>query len=892
MDAVPGGGLDEAAARAAKWSPYLRGLLQREEELFAAIMANGPEAGVAAAHARLDPERPGPSLRTSKAALALAVALADLSGRWPLERVTAALSDHADAALDFAIRAAFAERDAEPAGLAALALGKMGSRELNYSSDIDLIFLHDPDVLPRGAGEEPVEAAVRLVRRVATLLSERTGGGYCWRVDLRLRPDPDATPSSLPVLAAEHYYQSEALAWERSAFIRARAAAGDRALGRGFLQRIEPFIWRRSLDYSALADIRDVSFRIRDHFSEGQTPGPGYDLKRGRGGIREVEFFAQIQQLIFGGREPSLRAPATLDALAALAAAGRIGSDEAAFLADSYRLFRTVEHRLQMIGDQQTHSVPKGKPEREAVAGLMGCDGWKEVEARLLPATRGVARCYDRLLASSGEERRGPRIPSDPDSVLLWATKTRIADGQLLVTLLEAWRHGRPRSLRAAEARLAFEVVAPALVQKVGSGRHGREGLLRLDRMVHALPSGVQFWRLLAANPRLADVVGRLLTTTPLLADALAARPDLIDVLLEPAAPLRATADARAELSLVTSGLSGEQLLDRIRHWTAERRFQIGVGLLDGSIGPLESAATLARMAEATVELLAASVEADFAARHGRVPDSRLVVLALGRFGGGELTAQSDLDLVLTFTGPFEKQSDGPVPLSASAWYNRLGQRLIAALTVPTAAGVLYDVDTRLRPSGADGLLVVSLQSFERYQLESAEIWETMSLTRARPVTGDAADRAEAQALIDRIIATARDPAHVRREALAIRRHMARHKPPAGPFDVKLMKGGLVDLEFIVQARALIAGRPVPANIADAAAIVAPELVAPARLLMAILVMLRLVQPHDSAAAPGAAAGAAIARACGFQTFAALRQALSAARRIINSSWAETFTTR
>jgi glutamate-ammonia-ligase adenylyltransferase len=533
--------------------------------------------------------------------------------------------------------------------------------------------------------------------------------------------------------------------------------------------------------------------------------------------------------------------------------------------------------------------VPKGKPEREAVAGLMGCGGWKEVEARLLAATRGVARCYDRLHASGGEERRGPRIPSAPDSVLLWAAKTRIADGQLLVTLLEAWRHGRPRSLRAAEARRAFEAVAPSLVQKVGSGRHGREGLLRLERMVNALPSGVQFWRLLAANPRLAEVVGRLLTTTPLLADALAARPDLIDVLLEPAAPLRSIADARAELSLVVSGLSGEQLLDRIRRWTAERRFQIGVGLLDGSIGPLESAAMLALMAEATVELLAASVEADFAARHGRVPDSRLVVLALGRFGGGELTAQSDLDLVLTFTGPFEKQSDGPVPLSASAWYNRLGQRLIAALTVPSAAGTLYYVAPRLRPSGADGLLVVSLQSFERYQIESAEIWETMSLTRARPVTGTESDRTQAQALIDHIIATPRDPAHVRREALAIRRHMARHKPPAGPFDVKLIKGGLVHLEFIVQVRALVGARPVPANIAAAAAIVAPALVEPARLLMATLVMLRLVQPHDSAAAPGAAAGAAIARACGFASFAALRQALSAARRTVNEAWTETF---
>lgn len=879
----------EARARAERHSPYLRGLLRREAALYEQIITEGPDAALKTAVERLDVNSPGPSLRHSKAGMALVVALADLAGAWSLEKVTDALSDHADAALDFAIRTAFAERDEASRGFSALALGKMGSRELNYSSDIDIIFLHDPDLLPRRNNEDPTEAAVRIARRASTLLSERTADGYCWRVDLRLRPDPDSTPSSLPVGAAEVYYQSEALAWERSAFIRSRAAAGDVEMGERFLRDIAPFIWRRSLDYSALADIGEVSYQIRDHFAEGQKLGPGFDLKRGRGGIREIEFFAQIHQLIFGGREPALRAPATLDALRALSEAGRIPSDDADFLSAAYRQFRTVEHRLQMIADQQTHVIPRQKAEREAVAQLYGLPNWKSLEAELSPNVRGVAKRYDKLLESNGEDRRGPRIPHDRDQVELWGKKNRVADPVLLATLLEGWRNGRPRSLRAPESRRAFEVIAPALVLRVGIGRTGRDDLLRLDRMIQALPSGVQFWRLLAANPPLAEVVARILTTMPLLSDALAARPDLIDVLLEPASDLPTVDSARQELRMLTSGLDEEALFDRVRRWTAERRFQLSVALLDGHASPLAASAVLSRMAEATVELLAERVTDDFARRHGRVADGELVVLALGRFGGGELTFQSDLDLSFTFTGSFQAQSDGTRPLSASAWYNRAGQRLISALTVPTAGGTLYEVDTRLRPSGNDGLLVVSLDSFAQYQKNSAELWEIMSLVRARPVTGSVTARAAAETVLVDILTMPRDRDAVVREALSVRRHMAKHKPAKGPFDVKLARGGLVDLEFIVEARALIAGIKVSTSITEAASVVAPDLVEASRLMQSILVMLRLVQPHDSSASPGPATGAVLARACGEPSFAALKAALSEAKRAVHRAWIETF---
>lgn len=881
--------LADAMIRAERHAPFLRGLMRREPALVAVMGDAGFDRALADSMARLDPAQPFASLRQARSGVALTVALADLSGAWTLEQVTHALTGFADAALDFAISAAFAERDCMPAGLCALALGKMGSCELNYSSDIDIIFLHDPDRLPHRSSEEPTEAAVRIVRRVVALLAERTGDGYALRVDLRLRPDPDSTPSSLPLAAAEQYYQSEALAWERSAFIRARAAAGDLAMGRQFLESIRPFIWRRSLDYSALADIREVSHQIRDHFAERQTLGPGFDLKRGRGGIREVEFHAQLLQMIFGGRDPSIRSGATCDALAALAASGRLTAADAETLAEAYRYFRTLEHRFQMIDDQQTHSVPKTAAARTQVAGLIGASGWKAVEEALAPRLKAVGTRYDRLLQSGGEEKRGPRLPLGRDSVAAWGKAHKIKDPELLGSLAEGWRSGRPRSLRMSDARRAFEAVAPALLVQTGCGREGRDGLLRLDRMISALPSGVQFWRLLAAHPALAGVLARLLTTTPLLADALAARPALMDVLLEPGAPLLSPADVRDELDIVARGLGQEALLDRVRLWTAERRFQIGVQLLDDAIRPSQAGRLMGWMADATVALLADRVAADFALRHGQVPGAGLVVLALGRFGGGELTHQSDLDLVLLFGGDVDRRSDGAHPLGAGAWFNRMGGRLIAALSVPTAAGPLYSIDTRLRPSGKDGLQVVSLDSFARYQREEAELWEAMALTRARPVAGTPADRAAAAAVLDLLARRQRPAEIIRSEALAMRRLMAKHKPPAGPFDVKLVRGGLVDLEFIVQCRALMAGKPVPPGLIDATALLAPELVPVARLMMDMLVMMRLVQPHDSTAAPGVAAGAMLARGCGKPGLAALKEALQGARKLVEATWAETF---
>jgi len=839
-----------AAATAWTQAPFLKGLIRRRAAVLATIADQGPDAAFAAAMASAtdDSVDVARRLRLARGDVALVVALADLAGAWPLERVTAAMSDFADVSVDVAIGAALAERDAPNAGLAALALGKLGSHELNYSSDVDLILVHDPDIIPRRSHEEPGEAAVRIARRAVALLAEVTPDGYVQRVDLRLRPASEITPISLAVAAAEHYYQSEALTWERVAFIRARVCAGDLALGQGLLNRIRPFVWRRSLDWTAVRDIQAVSLRIRDHFDAGQKLGPGYDLKRGRGGIREIEFFAQIHQLIWGGRAPELRAPATLDGLAALAGAGRIAPDEAEQLAASYRALRTLEHRLQMVRDEQTHMVPRQAAERSAVAALAGAGDWAAVERQLVAVTAPVAEAYDRLIAAAAPETGV--IPADPAG---WLRRHQPALAEIMTPLIARWRGGTLRALRSDTARHAFEAVLPALIDGVAAAADPATAATRLDAFLAALPQGAQFFALLQANPRLIGLLGSLLGVTPVLADALARDPALFDVMLSPDA-FDALPDAAA-LVVELRGFAGaadglEDLLDRVRRWTGERRFQLGAQLVEGRADPLVVARSLSDLADAALAVITPAVVADFARAHGHIAGSEPVVLALGRYGGQALTHASDLDLVYLFSGDHEAVSDGPKPLPATLYFNRLAARLTAALSVPTAAGALYDVDTRLRPWGAKGMLALSIASFARYQANEAESWEHMALTRARVVVGGAAARAKAEAAIGATLRQPRDPATLRAQVAEMRADIARAKPAKGSFDVKLAPGGLVDLEFavhFVQLRDRIGLVPeLPVAIAMLGPALPDGLAAANDLLTRFLVMLRLVAPGTS----------------------------------------------
>jgi [glutamine synthetase] adenylyltransferase / [glutamine synthetase]-adenylyl-L-tyrosine phosphorylase len=870
-------------ARADAHSPYLRRLMVR----FPAVVAGLERGELHDIVPDIDPDLPvGQALRQAKGRLALTVAIGDLAGLLSLGEVTAALSGFADRALNAAIVEAIKTHvpDAEPVGLAALALGKHGSSELNYSSDIDPVFIFDPALLPRRSREDGGEAAVRIGRRVVELMQARDGNGYVFRVDLRLRPSPEVSPIVLPVDTAISHYESAALTWERAAFIRARACAGDTQLGEQFLAAIQPFVWRRSLDFGAIRDIRALSHRIRDHFSSGQAFGPGYDLKRGRGGIRECEFFAQIHQLIHGGRDAGLRCPATRDALASLGIAGRIGNEDAAGLSAAYTLLRTVEHRLQMVDDQQTHSLPTDRDALDGVAKLHGAKNGRELLELLSPHVSRVGTVYDAL--DAGVEAND--LPVAEDALHSSLTSAGFPDPDQAAKRITDWRSGQFRAVRSPAAREALEAVLPEIVETFGAAPDPMRALNQLSTLIERLPSAINLFRLLDAQPNLLRLLMTILSHAPTLAGALARRPDLLDRLID-ATAFELPGDVPSLISEMSLTGDLESQLDQVRRIVGEYRFALGVQLVEGARDPLDVAGGYARIAEAALGVITSATIAEFERTHGRVEGSELVIIALGRMGGAELTHASDLDLIYLFTGDFTATSNGQKPLGAVHYFNRLAQRVTAGLSVQTAAGALYDVDTRLRPSGADGPLAVSLAGFARYQAENAWTWEHMALCRARVIFGSSLAKEETTAIIDKTLKTARNVATLSADAIKMRREMRLHKPPGGPFDVKLCSGGLVDLEFAVHVTQLTNNKEFKPHLAAAIAGLVTERLFPKEFVTAhavltrALVTLRLMAPDLQE--PDAVTCALIARACGLKSWQEWLDTLADARQSVTQIW-------
>ncbi|WP_295528548.1 bifunctional [glutamine synthetase] adenylyltransferase/[glutamine synthetase]-adenylyl-L-tyrosine phosphorylase [Novosphingobium sp. Chol11] len=888
-----------AIARAQAHAPFLARALERQPALAAMLAAGEIEQALAAAkRAGIGAADEGTALRRERLALALALAIGDLAGALPLARVMSELSSFADDALHRAITAAIRRRvpsfepGAEPTGFSGIALGKHGAGELNYSSDIDPILLYDPETLARRPRDDPGEAAQRIARGVVELLGAVTEEGYVFRVDLRLRPASEITPLAISFDAAISHYESSALAWERAAFIRARAVAGDQAAGRRFLSAIRPFVWRRSLDFGAIAEIGRLTTRIREHYHGGQIVGPGYDLKRGRGGIREIEFFAQTHQLIHGGRNPALRLRGTRAALDALAGAGIINAADAVILGESYDRLRTIEHRLQMVADQQTHRLPGDARALDAVARLDGLSGGGALVGELAQISETVGRRFDALIEAYAPTG-AVAVEAKPLAGELAALG--FADHAALALRIESWENGQLRALRSAEARAAFARMRGQLLAALARAPNPERALLRWEQLLAGLPSAINVFRLLEARPGLLALVMRVLAHAPALADELARRSDLMDILIDRSAfDLPGTVnEIAASLGRCEPGDDYQCMLDAVRRKVGELRFALGVQLIEGQHDPLDVAAALSRVAEAAIEVLADATIAEFERVHGQVPGSHLIILGLGRLGGSALTHASDLDLIFLFSGDHALESDGPRPLGGTMYFNRLAQRVIAALSVPTAAGALFEVDVRLRPSGAQGPIAVSLDSFARYQREDAWTWEHMTLCRARPLFGSEPDRAALAAIIASVLRTPRDPAKLSGDALAMRAEMAQHKPAKGPLDVKLARGGLVDLEFMVHTLQLRTRSAFDPDLGRAiAALVATGLLTPDMrdahdLLARLLVAVRLVAP-DSLFPPVASRGI-VADLCGLPSWDALLIAIYETRRAIAANWAIVF---
>lgn len=894
-----------ALARARDLAPFLARSLNQQTEL-ADLLTRG-DSGAALEWARQAGQHRevGIGLRRERLALATTLAIGDLAGALSLSEVVTALTDFADAAVDRSIKAAVIERTDEdvPNGFIALALGKQGAGELNYSSDIDPIFLYDPETLPRRSSDDPGEAAQRYAKRVVKLLSETTQEGYVLRVDLRLRPASEISPLAVPVASALSHYQGEALAWERAAFTRARAAAGDIAAGERFLEAIRPFIWRSALDFGAIEEIRALTRRIRANHGGAILPGPGFDVKRGRGGIREIEFFAQTHQLIHGGRDPSLRVRRTRDALDALARAGRIDAEHALVLGEGYDRLRVIEHRLQMVHDRQTHSLPEGEA-LDRVARLDGLADGNALVVELEQITEQTGAIYDDLI---GVEASPPAATANPDSLESELAQLGFDETEALARRVAGWSDGRFPAVRSDQAVEALERLLPALLKAMAESDDPMRAVTRWEGILSKAASAITLFRLLDARPHLLGRLVAALTLAPALSDELARRPELLDTLLDKdALDLPGSVEeiiARMESAAERGDY--EALLDAIRSVTGEMRFALGVQLIEAMADPLDIAAALSRVAEGGIKLAVSETEKEFAKAHGTIAGQELLVLGLGRLGGGALTHASDLDIVYLFTGEYSARSDGRRPLSATHYFNRLAARITAALSVSTAQGALYEVDTRLRPQGAQGPLAVSCEAFAKYQREAAWTWEHMALARARVLTGTPAARADLEAIMEEVLQSKRNHEKLREAVLAMRAEMAKHKQPKGELDAKLLRGGLVDLEFIVHFQQLRGRMPNGAILVDfhpeafnpnlgvavgalsEAGLISAEARDAHDLMARLLVASRLLAPDGKT--PPACAAQALAVACGAENFDDLLDRFAKARQCIAEIWNATF---
>ncbi|MGQ0486015.1 MAG: bifunctional [glutamine synthetase] adenylyltransferase/[glutamine synthetase]-adenylyl-L-tyrosine phosphorylase [Hyphomicrobiales bacterium] len=772
-------------------------------------------------------------LRQTRARAALAIAAADLAGLWTIDEVTAALTRFADAALnaalDWLLREAVRAGKLTLADMAApgkgcgyvvLAMGKHGAHELNYSSDIDLIVLYDLEAAVLSAGVEPAVFFVRLTKRLVGLLQDVTEDGYAFRVDLRLRPDPRATQVAISIEAAAIYYESMGQNWERAAMIKARPAAGDLALGAEFLDRLKPYIWRKYLDFAAIADVQSLKRQIHAVKGHGSIAVMGHNIKLGRGGIREIEFFVQTQQLIAGGRNPKLRGRGTLAMLDALAEAQWISPPAAAELQDAYRFLRTVEHRVQMVNDEQTHSLPDDPEAFESLARFSGFESSATFETRLRATFECVQGHYAALFedaAALGTEAGSLVFTGGEDDPETLETLTHMGFRQAseISATIRGWHFGRYAATRSSRAKELLTELMPALLKALAMTGEADQAFLAFDRFLGGLPAGVQLFSLLKANPRLLDLIATILGTAPRLAEQLSRRPKVLDAVLEPDffGALPTVADlARTIAATIPPEVPLDEAIDRARIVGKEQAFRIGVRVLSETVSAADAGIAFSDLAGLLLGRLHESVAADIAARHGIVPGGRSAVIAMGKLGGREMTAASDLDLILVYDGaPDGGMSGGARSLSVNQYYARLTQRLIAALTAPTAEGTLYEVDLRLRPSGSKGPVAASLESFRMYHRDSAWTWEKLALTRARVVCGD---RSLAGELTDAIHAALCVPGHAdrtRADVLDMRRLMLKEMGRAGLWDIKQVRGGLVEVEFLAQTLQLLHASADPA---------------------------------------------------------------------------------
>jgi len=826
-------------------SPFLRGLMVDDPAKLATLLDADPETtlgrivdGAAGAWRAEDQAELMRALRRGRQELALFAALADLGGIWDVVEVTTALTAFADAAVGAAARFVLKEAaedghivlpdrkdPARGSGWIILGMGKLGAGELNYSSDIDLIVLFDTEVAKLPEDKEPSVLFVRLTKKLVQILNEHTEDGYVFRTDLRLRPDPGATNIAISTGAALQYYESLGQNWERAALIKARPIAADIAAGDAFLRELVPYIWRKYLDYAAISDIHSIKRQIHDHRGHEEIAVAGHNIKLGRGGIREIEFFVQTQQLIAGGRNPELRKRGTLQTLDTLAKGEWIDAKTRDDLAAAYTELRRIEHCIQMIADEQTHTLPEDDDGLAVVAAMAGYDDVLAFASALTATLAKVRDHYADLFetAPTLTSTLGNLVftgDSDDPETLFTLSKLGYAQPAQVTSTVRGWHFGRYPAMRSATARERLTEFVPALIEALATTGNADAAFAAFDRFLARLPGGVQLFSMLSSNPGLLGLLATMMATAPRLAETVVHRPHVLDALIEPAffgrVPERAILAERIARSFAQAD-GYEDVLDRARSFGQEQAFLISVRVLAGTIGARAAGAAYATLAEVIVAALLDEVKREFERAHGRIRGGEVAVLAMGKLGGREMTAASDLDLIFLYD--FDERataSDGERPLPGVQYFTRLTQRLLAALSAPTAEGTLYEVDFRLRPSGKSGPLATHVDAFAAYQAKEAWTWEHMALTRARSIAGDKRILSKIDWVIGKALSQKRDAKKVRADVREMRGMIAAEKGGEGTWDLKQAPGGLVDIEFIAQYLQLV-------DVKDYPGILSPE---------------------------------------------------------------------
>ena len=751
-------------------------------------------------------------LRHCRNRCALAIALGDLTDRWDVEKVTGALTRLADMAvrstLDFLLREAVAANKLAQFscdGLVVLALGKHGGEELNYSSDIDFVVYYTSGAMALHETLDEGKFFITLVRDLSAMLQTPTADGFVFRVDLRLRPDPGATPVAVSVAAALSYYESVGQNWERAVYIKARPIAGDMAAGRNFIADLQPYIWRRHFDFAAIEDVHSMKRQIHAVRGHADIAAAGHNLKLGRGGIREIEFFVQTQQLIAGGRDPDLRGHRTVDMLAMLAEKDWISRDTAARLTEAYYYLRRMEHRLQMKLDEQTQTLPRAGEAFEGFARFAGYQTGDDFATTLTDVLSRVTYEYG-LLFEQAESLSGAAgnlvftgNEDDPDTLETLSTMgfRRPKD---ISRLIRGWHAGRMGATRSARAREILTRLQPIILEKLALGGDADAGFIRFHNFLEKLPAGVQIFSLFQSNPHVLALLIDIVTVAPRLAAFLGANSGLVDTLVQDGgAPLP---PPDFDLGQFEAGMNG------LRRYVHEEQFRIGTRSLADPIMATHYGEAYTSLAETAITAMLAAARADMARQYGALPGAEVIVLGLGKLGSREMTLQSDLDLIFICDVPdFAVLSEGEKPIDAERWLARLARRFISGLSAPTAEGGLFEVDTRLRPSGNAGALVTKLAAFDGYQHNEAWTWEHMALTRARVIAGDAALARKVEAVIGDVISQNRDGAALVKDITDMRARLRSHQPQRGPFDIRRGDGGLVDIEFIAQTLQLAHGK-------------------------------------------------------------------------------------